>query len=171
MSSSHVKVCKSCWKTHVHSSNYCSQKGADNRKHTWILAPGRPSVKDNVPHAPAQLRLARTHGTKRKRRRDEADLPVTGGRINWTSSPKPPTHIYVYVDIYKYGRAGDRVTLQQHIYFKSWAQMVPQCLSIFNICGAFGPGDSCMKPVNKPGAPQRTRAYIPCKGMHILWNQ
>ena len=35
----------------------------EHRKHTWILAPGRPSDKDNVLHAPAQLRLARTHGT------------------------------------------------------------------------------------------------------------
>ena len=53
----------------------------EHRTHTWILAPGRPSDKDNVLHAPAQLRLARTHGThgtKRKRRRNEADLPVTG---------------------------------------------------------------------------------------------
>ena len=31
--------------------------------HTWILAPGRPSDKDNGLHAPTQLRLARTHGT------------------------------------------------------------------------------------------------------------
>ena len=31
--------------------------------HTAILAPGRPSDKNDVPHAPAQLRLARTHGT------------------------------------------------------------------------------------------------------------
>ena len=57
---------------------------------TSILAPGRPSDKNKVPYAPAQLRLARshgTHGTKRKRRRNEADLPVPGGRINRTSSP------------------------------------------------------------------------------------
>ena len=33
------------------------------RTHTWILAPRRPSDKDNNLHAPTQLRLARTHGT------------------------------------------------------------------------------------------------------------
>ena len=40
------------------------QKGARNGTHaTRILAPGRPSDKDNGLHAPTQLRLARTHGT------------------------------------------------------------------------------------------------------------
>ena len=74
-------------KTHMPAHRILPPKGAE---HTTILAPGRPSDKNNVPHAPAQLRLARshgTHGTKRKRRRNEADLPVTGGRINRTSSP------------------------------------------------------------------------------------
>ena len=32
-------------------------------QHTWILAPGRPSDKDNGLHAPTQLRLARPHAT------------------------------------------------------------------------------------------------------------
>ena len=63
---------------------------------TSILAPGRPSDKDNGLHAPAQLRLARTHGTQRKRRRYEIDLPVTGDRTSRTNSPKPP--IYIYID-------------------------------------------------------------------------
>ena len=58
--------------------------------HTSILAPGRPSDKDNGLHAPVQLRLARTHGTQRKRRRYEIDLPVTGDRTSRTNSPKPP---------------------------------------------------------------------------------
>ena len=66
--------------------------------HTAILAPGRPSDKNNVPHAPAQLRLARTHstlGTKRKRRRNEADLPVTGvGQAGLA-----PLNIYIYIYI------------------------------------------------------------------------
>ena len=36
---------------------------AQEDRNTWILAPGRPSDKDNGLHAPTQLRLARTHGT------------------------------------------------------------------------------------------------------------
>ena len=62
--------------------------------HTSILAPGRPSDKDNGLHAPAQLRLARTHGTQRKRRRYEIDLPVTGGG----QAGLTPLHLrYIYI--------------------------------------------------------------------------
>jgi hypothetical protein len=68
-----------------------SEKSTAHRTRTSILAPGRPSDKDNGLHAPVQLRLARTHGTQRKRRRYEIDLPVTGGRTSRTNSPKPPT--------------------------------------------------------------------------------
>ena len=39
------------------------RKGARTTWTTRILAPGRPSDKDNGLHAPTQLRLARTHGT------------------------------------------------------------------------------------------------------------
>ena len=49
------------------------------------------------PHSFASL--ARTARTKRKRRRNEADLPVTGGRINRTSSPKPPIFIYPHINV------------------------------------------------------------------------
>ena len=50
------------------------------RTHTRILAPGRPSDKNNDPHAPKQLRLGRTHRThdkhetnKKKTRRCRSD--------------------------------------------------------------------------------------------------
>ena len=68
----------------------CTKDARKTDRNTSILAPGRPSDKDNGLHAPVQLRLARTHGTQRKRRRYEIDLPVTGGRTSRTNSPKPP---------------------------------------------------------------------------------
>jgi len=60
----------------------CEQKiTAERTGNTWKLAKGRPIDKDNDLQVPTQLRLARTEctaRTKRKRRRNEADLPVTG---------------------------------------------------------------------------------------------
>ena len=41
----------------------CTKDHRQGDRNTWILAPGRPSDKDNGLHAPTQLRLARTHGT------------------------------------------------------------------------------------------------------------
>ena len=66
--------------------------------HTSILAPGRPSDKDNGLHAPAQLRLARTHGTQRKQRRYKIDLPVTGDRTSRTNSHKPPISEFTFMN-------------------------------------------------------------------------
>ena len=70
----------------------------EHRKHTWILAPGRPSDKDNVLHAPAQLRLARTHGThgthETKTKTKRSRSPGYGGRTSRTNSPKPPIYTY-----------------------------------------------------------------------------
>ena len=59
--------------------------------HTRILAPGRPSDKDNGLHAPTQLRLARTHGThETKTKTKRSRSPGYGGRTSRTNSPKPP---------------------------------------------------------------------------------
>ena len=47
--------------------------------------------------SPSFASPARTHGTRRKRRRNEADLPGTGERTSRTNSPKPPIHIYTHM--------------------------------------------------------------------------
>ena len=48
----------------MHLCTKTKRKGARTLgSNTRILAPGRPSDKDNGLHAPTQLRLARTHGT------------------------------------------------------------------------------------------------------------
>ena len=84
-------------KTHAYSSNYCSKR---SRERTWILAPGRPSDKDNVLHAPAQLRLARTHGThETKTKTKRSRSPGYGGRTSRTNSPKPPIYIHTHVNV------------------------------------------------------------------------
>ena len=69
-------------------------------RNAWKLAPRRPSDRTTIyTRTASQLRLAsparraRTAHTKRKRRRNEADLPVTGGRTSQTSSPKPPIYV------------------------------------------------------------------------------
>ena len=57
-----------------------TKRAPDAENNTWILAAGRPSDKDNVLHAPAQLRLARSHArheTKTKTRRSRS--PGYGG--------------------------------------------------------------------------------------------
>ena len=93
-------------------------KRKDAWTHTRILAPGRPSDKDNGLHAPSQLRLARTHGThgthetKTKTKRNRS--PGYGGRTSRTNSPKPPIYIYTYIYIYIYihiGGLGELVQL------------------------------------------------------------
>ena len=69
----------------------CTKDHRQEDRNTWILAPGRPSDKDNVLHAPAQLRLARSHArheTKTKTKRSRS--PGYGGRTSRTNSPKPP---------------------------------------------------------------------------------
>ena len=67
---------------------------------TRILAPGRPSDKDNGLHAPTQLRLARPHGThgthETKTKTKRSRSPGYGGRTSRTNSPKPPIYIYIY---------------------------------------------------------------------------
>ena len=66
-----------------------------------LLATPSPSVKDG--------RLSRTHSfasptrtarTKRKRRRNEADLPVTGGCHKGELTPLNLRYIYIYIYIY-----------------------------------------------------------------------
>ena len=72
---------------------------AVNAPRSWL--PGGPALRSTFymrPHSFASP--ARTHGTKRKRRRNEANLPVTGGRINRTSSLKRPIYIYIYLRIH-----------------------------------------------------------------------
>ena len=74
-------------------------------RNTRILAPGRPSDKDNGLHAPTQLRLARTHGThdthETKTKTKRSRSPGYGGRTSRTNSPKPPIYMLTtYHDIY-----------------------------------------------------------------------
>ena len=75
------------------------RKGARTTATPRILAPGRPSDKDNGPHAPTQLRLARTHGThdthETKTKTKRSRSPGYGGRTSRTNSPKPPIYIYI----------------------------------------------------------------------------
>ena len=76
----------------------CAQKiTAQRTGSTWILAPGRPSDKDNGLHAPTQLRLARTHGThdthETKTKTKRSRSPGYGGRTSRTNSPKPPIQV------------------------------------------------------------------------------
>jgi len=81
-------------KTHAPVHKRLPTRAPDNNTRTWILAPGRPSDKDNVLHAPAQLRLARSHArheTKTKTKRSRS--PGYGGRTSRTSSPKPPIYM------------------------------------------------------------------------------
>ena len=45
--------------------------------HTSILAPGRPSDKDNGLHAPAQLRLARSHARTARHENEDETKPIS----------------------------------------------------------------------------------------------
>ena len=76
----------------MHLCTKTKRKGArkDNRN-TRILAPGRPSDKDNGLYALTQLRLARTHDTHETRTKTKRSRsPGYGGRTSRTNSPKPP---------------------------------------------------------------------------------
>ena len=79
----------------------CTKNRRQAPRNTWILAPARPSDKDNDLHAPTQLRLARTHGThgthETKTKTKRSRSPGYGGRINRSNSPKPPIYIYICV--------------------------------------------------------------------------
>ena len=71
--------------------NYCSPDGAeaeDNSQLQGLALEGLSFTRSRSFASPA-----RTARTKRKRRRNEADLPVTGGRTSRTSSPKPPIYV------------------------------------------------------------------------------
>ena len=93
-----LKPMRLCTKTKRKSARNGTQRN------TRILAPGRPSDKDNGRYAPTQLRLARTHGThdthetKTKTKRNRS--PGYGGRTSRTNSPKPPIYICIYIYIY-----------------------------------------------------------------------
>ena len=83
------------FKTHVNNS----KNEAKSRDQTPRYShPGGPALRTTVYMRPRSFASpARTTRTKRKRRRNEADLPVTGGRINRSNSPKPPIYTCTYI--------------------------------------------------------------------------
>ena len=78
----------------MHLCPKTSEKARARKRTTRILAPGRPSDKDNGLYAPTQLRLARTHGThdthETKTKTKRSRSPGYEGRTSRTNSPKPP---------------------------------------------------------------------------------
>jgi hypothetical protein len=66
----------------VYSSKYHSKT---RRQESDFSAAAAPALRRHVSHAPAQLRLARTH--ERIEIEIEIDFPVPGGRTSRTSSP------------------------------------------------------------------------------------
>ena len=83
-------------KTHMPAHKRLTPRVAE-RKHMWIPAPGSTSDKNNAPHAPAQLRLARSHGThETKTKTKRSRSPGFRGRAQGpTRSPKPPINIHI----------------------------------------------------------------------------
>jgi hypothetical protein len=71
----------------------------------------RTPLRNSDPRGPATGRYShsrppaaspRSHDTKRKRRRNEADLPVTGGCHKGELTPLNLRYIYIYIYIYMY---------------------------------------------------------------------
>ena len=82
-------------RTHVPAHRIWTPKAPHN---TWILAPGRPSDKNNVPHAPTQLRLARTHGThETKTKTKRSRSPGCGGSDKPDELPLTCDCLFIYV--------------------------------------------------------------------------
>ena len=87
----HLKVLK----THVYSSNYTQNIPTEEQQEAENFLFAAPAS-GSISHAPAQLRLA-TH--ERIEIEIEINFPVTGGRINRTSSPLT-SDIYIYIYIF-----------------------------------------------------------------------